>query len=715
MINYSKPNLLLSLQFSHCIAGKFKPLFIAFIAIILFSMSVSGQISLRDPNKDCSTLNIADQNECRNQASTFNAHSLEPAVAALYVSSSGGPVTATLTNTTEGPFFTSCSWSFIYTFTITDPSNNSVTCEVTRSGADMTAPSFSPPNNVVLYVDANFFVNTTPDGPAGKPSNVQDNCQPASTLIPTYDDVNSQRNATSCQGNYTIFRTWHLFDSCGNPAPDRVQIITVLDTISPVFTVFPQNFTTTRCDDITYNVEAVDNSSVPVNLTYSFSGATTGSGSGSGSGSFFLYGVTIVTITATDDCGNARTQSFTLTKTNNDPPVPDFLGDLAKYYMVFTNGSVDANWQGSTKGFVGDVAVNGLTASLRTSGSVPYAGKIYTNASSLGPWQNIVNSNTSQATRLMNETARLAGLQNDLENAFLQINALPVTSGFSNISSSSLNNLNKQNGHQDTVVINLTSGFQVTNQINIYGDTYDLFILRWDSDANFSNGYNGQVKFQSGGAIVPKGGLTAANIINVAGDINSSGGGSNPPIPYPQGPRLNNGTGALISGGSNWGGGGFFTGYWLTTGAPTIFPNGLQPYGQTAPQSNGIFVGAWYTKTTKFSMTSGTSGAYVGSSCALQNRPGGNDINPITDRSGAFTVKAMPNPSRNDFVLHITGNSTEPTQIRVFDISGKMMSIIKLNGGISYASIGRNLQGGIYFAEVTKGNNRQVVKLEKLK
>jgi len=63
---------------------------------------------------------------------------------------------------------------------------------------------------------------------------------------------------------------------------------------------------------------------------------------------------------------------------------------------------------------------------------------------------------------------------------------------------------------------------------------------------------------------VPHGGLTPANFVHVAGDINASGGGSTPPPPYPQGPRFDNGQGALVAGGADYNGGGFFTGYWLT-------------------------------------------------------------------------------------------------------------------------------------------------------
>ena len=288
------------------------------------------------------------------------------------------------------------------------------------------------------------------------------------------------------------------------------------------------------------------------------------------------------------------------------------MGNLPNYFMFFSDGSTDANWQGATKGFVGDIVIDGIQAHERTSGSVPYGGTIYTNDNTLGAWQAIVNANSGQAFSSLNNTTLVSDLTDDLESAFSQINALAVTAGYNGVSPTSLNGLNTQNGIAETYVINITSGFQVSTKINITGDANDFFFLRWDNDANFSDGYESTVKWQSGGAIVPLGDLIATNFISVAGAVTSSGGGSNPPAPYPQGPRYYDGQGNLITGGQNWNGGGFFTGYWLTTGTPTINPGGQQPYGETSSLSNGIFVGGWYTKTTKFSMTSGTSGVYVG-------------------------------------------------------------------------------------------------------
>ncbi len=284
------------------------------------------------------------------------------------------------------------------------------------------------------------------------------------------------------------------------------------------------------------------------------------------------------------------------------------LGNLTEYLFFFADAGNDANWQGATKGFVGDVAVDGLQAYERTSGGVPYAGTIYTNDNSLNGWAGIVDQNDapevgpSQAFGVTGETARIAGLENDLANAFSQINGLATSPGYAGVSSSSLDGLNTENGATEVFVINITSDLSTSTKIDITGDASDVFVLRWDSDGNPNNGYQGLVKFQGGGGVVPHGGLKPSNFINVAGNINSSGGGSTPPLPYPQGPRLYNTTGALITNGADFNGGGFFTGYWLTTGDPVS--------GSSSSLSNAIFVGGWYTTAKDFSMTSGTSGVH---------------------------------------------------------------------------------------------------------
>lgn len=279
------------------------------------------------------------------------------------------------------------------------------------------------------------------------------------------------------------------------------------------------------------------------------------------------------------------------------------MGCLPDHLFVFADGRDDANWQASSKGYVGDVAVRGTVAKERSSGSFAYAGTIVTDDSTLSKWEQIVENNIGQATAELAASGRVNALVDDLEHAIAQIGALPVTPGFERRSPGSLDGLDTTNGRDEVLVIDITDDMKVKQQIAISGDPGDVFILRWDSDADPSNGLDGKVKFQSGGAIVPAGGLGPANFVHVAGDINASGGGETPPPPYPQGPRTADGDGSLIDGGKDFRGGGFFTGYWLTTGQPGK--------GKTSSLSNAVFVGGWYTLSTKFSLTSGTSGVHV--------------------------------------------------------------------------------------------------------
>jgi len=169
---------------------------------------------------------------------------------------------------------------------------------------------------------------------------------------------------------------------------------------------------------------------------------------------------------------------------------------------------------------------------------------------------------------------RIANLTTDLNNAFTQINGLSATPGYESFSVSQLNGLNTTGDGNKTYVINMTSGFNFpTSAVNVTGDAGDVFVLRWDTDANFANGYQGAVTLnQSVG--LKLNGQTSTNFINVAGDLNSSGGS-----------------------------GSFFNGYWLTTGDANR---------KTGSFSNAVFEGGWYTTSNDFIITSGSGGDHLG-------------------------------------------------------------------------------------------------------
>ncbi|WP_238368755.1 pilus assembly protein TadG-related protein [Mesobacterium pallidum] len=201
------------------------------------------------------------------------------------------------------------------------------------------------------------------------------------------------------------------------------------------------------------------------------------------------------------------------------------MGDMTGYLLFVADGSVDANWQGATKGFIGDTAVNGLVTKDRSSGGVPYDGTIYTNAPQLTGWDGIVAQNTGTAWTSPNETARIDDLMTVFNNALSKFGAMDPTPGFENVAAADLDGMNSQNGTAETFVINITSGMSLSSSLNISGDATDLYVLRWDEDP-YRSGFQGTVKLSSGGGVNPMGKLEPTNFINLAGNINASGGGA---------------------------------------------------------------------------------------------------------------------------------------------------------------------------------------------
>ncbi len=84
-----------------------------------------------------------------------------------------------------------------------------------------------------------------------------------------------------------------------------------------------------------------------------------------------------------------------------------------------------------------------------------------------------------------------------------------------------------------------------------------------------------------------------------------------------------------------------------------------------------------------------------------------------TINTNEFEVKVAPNPSSAAFRISIFSTSNEPVTIRLIDVSGRTLEILNATGN-KIISLGSNLIGGTYFAEIMQGKNRQTVKLIKL-
>ncbi len=99
---------------------------------------------------------------------------------------------------------------------------------------------------------------------------------------------------------------------------------------------------------------------------------------------------------------------------------------------------------------------------------------------------------------------------------------------------------------------------------------------------------------------------------------------------------------------------------------------------------------------------------------SLTNTPGsGTNGTPVTIAAEVFTLKAWPNPSRQEFTLDITGSSLEKVHIRITNNYGQVVEQITTTSN-QIVSFGDKLQPGVYYVEVRQGETRKLVKLIKL-
>src|SRR5207342_1458105 len=102
---------------------------------------------------------------------------------------------------------------------------------------------------------------------------------------------------------------------------------------------------------------------------------------------------------------------------------------------------------------------------------------------------------------------------------------------------------------------------------------------------------------------------------------------------------------------------------------------------------------------------------------ALAGVPGqgitANNMREEKSHTDKLSLIALPNPSRNYFTLKIQSSSKEVFQLRVLDVSGRIVE--KRNGMAANTTfhIGSNFQPGIYLVEITQGKQQQILKLIK--
>ncbi|MBK6937492.1 MAG: HYR domain-containing protein [Chitinophagaceae bacterium] len=215
----------------------------------------------------------------------------------------GGTVTVTHVSDVISNQTCANRYTITRTYRATDVCGNFTQCTQIITVNDQTPP--------VITCPAPVTVSCASAVPAVNIASVTatDNCAGVVTITHVSDVITNQ----TCANRYTITRTYRATDVCGNAA-ECAQIITVNDQTAPVITC-PSNITATTpigsCTAIVnYTVTATDNCAGAVTIV-----------STPASGTAFPIGVTTVTSTATDACGNRSTCTFTVTVLDGQLPV----------------------------------------------------------------------------------------------------------------------------------------------------------------------------------------------------------------------------------------------------------------------------------------------------------------------------------------------------------------------------------------------------------
>ena len=236
--------------------------------------------------------------------------------------------------------FGSCPTTILRTWTVTDDSGNSATCEQTILINDTTDPQITvcPPTETVQCIGFVSSPDDSWDGFVAAGGAATDNCDP--DLDAGYED---SAPFGSCPT--TIIRTWTVTDDCANTATCE-QTITVNDTVDPQITVCPPT-ETVQCinlvsapDDswdgfVAAGGAATDNCDPDLDAGYEDS-APSGT-----------CPTTIIrTWTVTDDCANTATCEQTILINDTTDPLITVCPPTETVQCINLVSSPDDSWDG---------------------------------------------------------------------------------------------------------------------------------------------------------------------------------------------------------------------------------------------------------------------------------------------------------------------------------------------------------------------------------
>jgi hypothetical protein len=92
---------------------------------------------------------------------------------------------------------------------------------------------------------------------------------------------------------------------------------------------------------------------------------------------------------------------------------------------------------------------------------------------------------------------------------------------------------------------------------------------------------------------------------------------------------------------------------------------------------------------------------------------GSTAIGDLTTNMQELTAQVVPNPSETYFTLHVQSSSRETIVVKVYDIAGRQVDLLRGPAGNSF-QFGHKLTAGIYIVQVIQGNNVKVLRVMKI-
>ena len=548
------------------------------------------------------------------------------------------------------------------TYKATDACGNFSTCTQTITVNDVTPPTIHCPADVTVQC-----AGAVPP-PAPTSVTAVDNCS-AVTVTWVSDVISNQ----TCANRYKITRTYMAKDACGNFST-CTQTITVYDNTPPSFTC-PVNKVIPFIGQCNYNANPTTTGS-PTNVTDNCAGAVavtyTDVVSQCGSNVAIKR-----TWKATDACGNSTTCIQTITVTDNNTP-----------YIIYAQVEARFGENNTINGDVGVTNANGLADFKKND--------------VLDPHQVYARNITVQSPAMVNNKHFIAatGGPNPI---FMNYSGTGGSGNYTQTANGTVtgnyNNLTIKKNVISTVTGNNFGKITIEEGAAVTFTASSINLQTLDIQKGKKNQTTTNVYFTGCAAVMVRDKVTvdADCNVNLAGQkVNFYMGSNNTnPVNFQV-----NGTntkvtanimiphGTLqVTGGDDDGGGGIMTGWFiiekLNGGGKYITWNRSSCSPVSAKTADPVFTEA---------------------------TPATEIIAPLE----TFQVKAYPNPSSTDFSLQVMSNSFEPISVRIMDANGM---VLKVNTALQKGStfkLGGELKSGTYFAEVSQGVNRQVVKLIKL-